>query len=166
MPSTSILTAVAAAFVLVTSSRVACAQPLACQPNSQQPMLPVFHTIGNVTQAPSGDITLEPINDASGVTFYGGLYHVWHQARPTSTLPDNCLLVLWVLLTVLELFSPLPQLNVAMCSSMTSVAKTTGTISSPRTWPTGSAYLRPSNQSHLRRGMVAFQFSPPLMADL
>mmetsp|Transcript_18496 Transcript_18496/g.54844 ORF Transcript_18496/g.54844 Transcript_18496/m.54844 type:complete len:499 (-) Transcript_18496:31-1527(-) len=43
------------------------------------PMLPTFHIIGNVTQATDGDIKLEPINDASGVTFYGGVYHVWHQ---------------------------------------------------------------------------------------
>ncbi len=32
-----------------------------------------------MTQAPGGEITLEPINDCSGVTFYGGLYHIWHQ---------------------------------------------------------------------------------------
>ena len=43
-------------------------------------MLPTFHIIGNVTQdAKSGSINLEPINDASGVTYYNGLYHVWHQ---------------------------------------------------------------------------------------
>lgn len=35
--------------------------------------------IGNVTQCANGDIKLEPINDASGVTYYNGLYHVWHQ---------------------------------------------------------------------------------------
>lgn len=58
---------------------VAAADPLACQPNDQQPMLPIFHLIGNVTQAPDGSITLEPINDCSGVTYYEGLWHVWHQ---------------------------------------------------------------------------------------
>ena len=36
---------------------------------------------GNVTQAKDGSINLEPINDASGVTYYNGLYHVWY-ARP------------------------------------------------------------------------------------
>ena len=55
------------------------ADPLACQPNAQQPMLPIFHTIGNVTQHDDGSLSVEPINDASGITFYGGLYHLWHQ---------------------------------------------------------------------------------------
>eukprot|EP01051_Picozoa_sp_SAG22_P005952 SAG22_NODE_372_length_11551_cov_20.656741_6_plen_178_part_00 len=53
--------------------------PLTCQDNGMFPMLPTFHIIGNVTQATDGAIKLEPINDASGVTFYNGLYHVWHQ---------------------------------------------------------------------------------------
>ena len=42
-------------------------------------MLPTFHIIGNVSQSTDGSIMLEPINDASGVTYYKGLYHVWHQ---------------------------------------------------------------------------------------
>ena len=63
-------------------------------------MLPIFHTIGNVTKAQvrlrpaatpacqpahaharlqDGSIKLEPINDCSGVHYYEGLYHVWHQ---------------------------------------------------------------------------------------
>jgi hypothetical protein len=53
--------------------------PLACQDNAKFPMLPTFHIIGNVSQATDGTIKLEPINDASGVTYYKGLYHVWHQ---------------------------------------------------------------------------------------
>eukprot|EP01043_Picozoa_sp_COSAG02_P036643 COSAG02_NODE_2698_length_8208_cov_10.377482_1_plen_611_part_00 len=55
--------------------------PLACQPNAVQPMLPIFHIIGNVTKSTSGDgnITLEPINDCSGITFHHGVYHLWHQ---------------------------------------------------------------------------------------
>lgn len=54
------------------------ATPLACQPNAAEPMMPLFHIIGNVT--PVGDtFSLEPINDASGITFYQGLYHIWHQ---------------------------------------------------------------------------------------
>ena len=53
--------------------------PLTCQPNTEQPMLPVFHIIGNVTKNADNSIKLEPINDCSGVTFYGGIYHVWHQ---------------------------------------------------------------------------------------
>ena len=53
--------------------------PLACQDNDKFPMLPTFHIIGNVTQATDGSIKLEPINDCSGVTFYKGIYHVWHQ---------------------------------------------------------------------------------------
>lgn len=42
-------------------------------------MVPIFHIIGNVTQLAGDALNLEPINDASGVSFYGGLYHVWHQ---------------------------------------------------------------------------------------
>jgi len=56
--------------------------PLACQPNDKQPMLPIFHIIGNVTMDPSGNNVskLEPINDVSGVTYTAnGIYHVWHQ---------------------------------------------------------------------------------------
>lgn len=55
------------------------ADPLACQPNAEQPMLPIFHIIGNVTKNADNSITLEPINDCSGVTFYEGLWHLWHQ---------------------------------------------------------------------------------------
>ena len=55
------------------------ADPLACQPNDEQPMLPTYHIIGNVTKHADGTIKLEPINDCSGVTYSQGLYHVWHQ---------------------------------------------------------------------------------------
>jgi len=45
-----------------------------------QPMLPTFHIIGNVTpHADNRAIQLEEINDASGITYYKGIYHVWHQ---------------------------------------------------------------------------------------
>jgi hypothetical protein len=64
---------VALAFTVVVSD------PLACQPNAEQPMLPIFHLIGNVTKHSDGTITLEDINDCSGITYYGGLYHIWHQ---------------------------------------------------------------------------------------
>ena len=53
--------------------------PLACQKNIDQPMLPVFHIIGNVTKNPDSSIKLEAINDCSGVTFYEGIWHIWHQ---------------------------------------------------------------------------------------
>ena len=59
--------------------RAAVADPLACQPNDVQPMLPIFHIIGNVSALPGGNLSVEAINDASGITFYGGLYHLWHQ---------------------------------------------------------------------------------------
>jgi hypothetical protein len=39
----------------------------------------VFHVIGNVTKNADNSIKLEPINDCSGVTFYEGIWHVWHQ---------------------------------------------------------------------------------------
>ena len=40
---------------------------------------PIFHLIGNVTKDSTGSIKLEPINDASGVTYKDGIYHAWHQ---------------------------------------------------------------------------------------
>lgn len=95
------------------------ADPLACQPNEEFPMLcvchatcclhprkeppmhacavclsapgairltagwrrcrPTYHLIGNVTKSSDGSIKLEPINDASGVTYKDGIYHAWHQ---------------------------------------------------------------------------------------
>eukprot|EP01050_Picozoa_sp_SAG11_P018607 SAG11_NODE_2842_length_2915_cov_9.258523_3_plen_69_part_00 len=42
-------------------------------------MLLSQHIIGNVTKNSDNSIQLEPINDASAVTFYEGIYHVWHQ---------------------------------------------------------------------------------------
>ena len=38
--------------------------PLTCHSNTEQSMLPVFHTIGNVTKSSKGSITLDPINDS------------------------------------------------------------------------------------------------------
>ena len=65
-------------------------EPLACQPNDEQPMLPVFHIIGNVTKSADNSIKLEAINDCSGVTFYEGLWHVWHQVgRETIGMMDE-----------------------------------------------------------------------------
>ena len=40
---------------------------------------PTYHLIGNVTKSSDGSIKLEPINDASGVTYKDGIYHAWHQ---------------------------------------------------------------------------------------
>ena len=77
MGSTSSMTAMLAAFAWATLPVGALATPsppyphkgpLACQANEKFPMLPTFHIIGNVTQATDGSITLEPINDCSGVT--------------------------------------------------------------------------------------------------
>ena len=42
-------------------------------------MLPIFHIIGNVSKNADNSIKLESINDCSGVTYHGGLYHVFHQ---------------------------------------------------------------------------------------
>ena len=57
---------------------IASATPLACLPNDLYPMVPTYHIIGNVTPTAQG-IALEPINDASGVTYWKGIYHIWHQ---------------------------------------------------------------------------------------
>ena len=55
------------------------ADPLACQPNTDQPMLPTFHVIGNVSKNADGSVTVEQINDCSGITYHQGVYHLWHQ---------------------------------------------------------------------------------------
>lgn len=62
--STSVVVLLGAAGLLSVVS----GDPLACQPNDEQPMLPTFHIIGNVTKNLDGSIQLEPINDCSGVT--------------------------------------------------------------------------------------------------
>ena len=67
------------------AARTARADPLACQPNEEQPMLPTFHIIGNVTKNADGSIKLEAINDCSGVTYSNGIYHVWHQCCQVCT---------------------------------------------------------------------------------
>ena len=56
-------------------------------------MLPIFHIIGNVTKAPTGSIKLEPINDCSGVTYYEGIYHAWHQCCKFGRPPRPAALV-------------------------------------------------------------------------
>lgn len=56
-------------------------------------MLPIFHIIGNVTKAPTGSIKLEPINDCSGVTYYEGIYHAWHQCCKFECPPRPAALV-------------------------------------------------------------------------
>ena len=61
-------------------SAVVVADPNACRPNALQPMLPTFHIIGNVSVDERGNVTKpENINDVSGVTYYQGIWHVWHQ---------------------------------------------------------------------------------------
>ena len=47
---------------------LAAADPLACQPNDEFPMLPTYHLIGNVTKSGDGAIKLEPINDVCHLT--------------------------------------------------------------------------------------------------
>jgi len=63
------------------SAHLGGADPLACQPNALQPMLPIFHIIGNVSASgPGANITVEAINDASGFTYSAnGITHLWHQ---------------------------------------------------------------------------------------
>jgi len=50
--------------------------PLACQPNAERPMLPIFHFIGNVSKDSSGPVEVEQINDVSGISYHEGLWHV------------------------------------------------------------------------------------------
>eukprot|EP01052_Picozoa_sp_SAG31_P017056 SAG31_NODE_1152_length_9642_cov_4.124489_7_plen_558_part_00 len=66
-------------FLITLAARSTRSTPLACQPNAEQPMLPIFHLIGNVSQTLDGHIALEQINDVSGITYHKGLWHAWHQ---------------------------------------------------------------------------------------
>lgn len=64
------------------SAHLGGADPLACKLNALQPMLPIFHIIGNVSASGPGNanITVEAINDASGFTYSAnGITHLWHQ---------------------------------------------------------------------------------------
>ena len=47
------------------------------------------HIIGNVTKNADNSIKLEPINDCSGVTFYEGIWHVWHQCCQVRCAPAS-----------------------------------------------------------------------------
>ena len=55
--------------MLLAGIGVSAGDPLACQPNAEQPMLPFYHIIGNVSKNSDGSIKVESINDASGVTY-------------------------------------------------------------------------------------------------
>ena len=50
----------------------ALAEPNTCNPAPSQ--YPIFHVIGN-----NADGSVYPINDASGILLYKGVYHVFHQ---------------------------------------------------------------------------------------
>ena len=106
----------AASIVLpLVSASAAGPEPLACQPNDEQPMLPIFHIIGNVTKNADNSIKLEAINDCSGVTFYEGLWHVWHQVR-REIEDDRCGYIL-VSLSLSLPHSLLPSLPPQCCQS-------------------------------------------------
>ena len=55
--------------MLLVGITVSAGDPLACQPNAEQPMLPFYHIIGNVSKNSDGSIKVESINDASAVTY-------------------------------------------------------------------------------------------------
>ena len=52
--------------------------PNTCQPRADQPLMPIFHIIGNITGT-GRTLSAEAINDVSAVVLHGGLYHVFHQ---------------------------------------------------------------------------------------
>ena len=59
-----IVQAYVVALSLLLLVAVTSGDPLACHSNTEQSMLPVFYTIGNVTKSSKGSITLEPVNDS------------------------------------------------------------------------------------------------------
>ena len=70
------LAALTLGFLMVAS--IAQATPNTCQPREAEPLLPIFHIIGNVT-GEAGHLTIENINDISAIVLYKGIYHVFHQ---------------------------------------------------------------------------------------
>jgi hypothetical protein len=66
--------------LLVSASLLALvrATPNTCQPREAEPLLPIFHIIGNVT-GETGHLTIENINDISAIILFKGVYHVFHQ---------------------------------------------------------------------------------------
>ena len=46
-------------------------QPLTCQPREREPLLPIFHIIGNVT-GQQGSLNIESINDVSSILLHKG----------------------------------------------------------------------------------------------
>ena len=59
-------------------TRSSLAAPNTCQPRALQPLMPIFHIIGNITGT-GRTLHAEPINDVSAVVMHGGLYHAFHQ---------------------------------------------------------------------------------------
>jgi len=54
------------------------ATPNTCQHRADQPLMPIFHIIGNITGT-GRTLSAEHINDVSAVVMHGGLYHIFHQ---------------------------------------------------------------------------------------
>ena len=50
-----------------------------CQPRSAAPWIPTYHLMGPVTADPNGHLVTGPLNDANGLAFSGGFYHVFTQ---------------------------------------------------------------------------------------
>merc|ERR1719210_451762 len=54
-----------------------CTQGPQCQDRSDNPYMPIFHILGNFTNGIGTQPT--PINDASSIIRYKGVWHVFHQ---------------------------------------------------------------------------------------
>ena len=64
---------------LLALAGMAAASPNTCQPRSAEPLMPIFHIIGNVTEQVPGKLTIEDINDISAIVLHKNVYHVFHQ---------------------------------------------------------------------------------------
>eukprot|EP01046_Picozoa_sp_COSAG06_P045353 COSAG06_NODE_6257_length_3011_cov_2.619849_2_plen_372_part_00 len=78
------LTALAAAAALLMGARdgssasASAPGPNTCQPRQLEPLMPIFHILGNISGS-GATLRAEPINDVSGIVLHRGVYHVFHQ---------------------------------------------------------------------------------------
>ena len=85
--------------LLLLLAAASSATPNTCQPRADQPLMPIFHIIGNITGT-GRTLSAEHINDVSAVVMHGGLYHIFNQGNGNywdHVVSDD--LIHWVRLT-------------------------------------------------------------------
>ena len=78
--TTKIMVAHLALLGLLLLAAGSSATPNTCQHRADQPLMPIFHIIGNITGT-GRTLSAEHINDVSAVVMHGGLYHIFNQGN-------------------------------------------------------------------------------------